>query len=42
MEKLKLREHSEDEITPVIEYLIEKNYLREQRFAECLFGTRLN
>jgi regulatory protein len=42
MEKLKLREYSEDEITPVVEYLIEKNYLSEQRFSECFFGSRLN
>jgi len=42
MNKLKLREHSENEITPVLEYLIEKDYLSEERFAECLFRTRMN
>ncbi len=40
--KLKLREHSEDEISPVLEYLIEKDYLSEERFAESLFRTRMN
>ncbi|MBA6356867.1 MULTISPECIES: regulatory protein RecX [unclassified Colwellia] len=42
MQKLKFRQHSEDEITPVLEFLIKKNYLSDQRFAESLFGSRLN
>jgi len=42
MQKLKLREHDEDEIIPVLEYLITKDYLSEERFAECLFRTRMN
>jgi regulatory protein len=42
LQKLKLREHSESEIIPVLEYLIEKNYLSEERFAESLFRTRMN
>ena len=29
-------------IVPVLEYLIEKNYLSEQRFVESLFRTRIN
>jgi regulatory protein len=42
MHKLKLREYSEDEITSVLEYLIEKGYLSDERFAESLFRTRMN
>ena len=42
MQKLKLREHNEEDITPVLEYLIVKDYLSEDRFTECLFRTRVN
>jgi len=42
LQKLKLRDHCEEAITPVLEYLIEKDYLSEERFAESLVRNRMN
>lgn len=41
-QKLLLRKFEQEEITPVIEYLIEENYLSHERFAESVFRTRVN
>jgi len=41
-QKLLLRKFDLDEIPPVIEFLIEQNYLSHDRFAESIFRTRVN
>ena len=41
-QKLLKREFSPDDIDPVIHYLIEKNYLSDERFADCIFRSRVN
>ena len=40
--KLRLREFQDDEITTVIDYLIENDYLSESRFADSVYRTRVN
>lgn len=40
--KLRLREFIDDEITIVIDYLVENDYLSESRFADSVYRTRLN
>ncbi len=40
--KLKLREFQYDEIVPVVNYLIDEDYLSEERFADCAFRHRVN
>ena len=40
--KLRLREFQDDEITIVIDYLIENDYLSESRFADSVYRTRVN
>ncbi|MEW6990755.1 regulatory protein RecX [Colwelliaceae bacterium 6441] len=40
--KLRLREFQHDEITPVINYLVENDYLSESRFIDSVYRTRVN
>ncbi|GAA6206245.1 MULTISPECIES: regulatory protein RecX [Thalassotalea] len=40
--KLRLREFQDSEITPVIDFLVENDYLNEARFADSVYRTRLN
>lgn len=40
--KLRLREFQDDEITLVIDYLVEHDYLSETRFADSVYRTRVN
>ncbi|MDG1753202.1 MAG: regulatory protein RecX [Thalassotalea sp.] len=40
--KLRLREFQDDEISIVIDYLVENDYLSESRFADSVYRTRVN
>lgn len=42
VQKLKLRKFEVEEIDTVIEYLLEEDYLSNERFAESVFRTRVN
>jgi len=42
VQKLTLREFEYVDIEPVIAHLIEKNYLSDERFADCVFRYRAN
>ena len=41
-QKLLQRDFLLDEISPVIDYLLENDYLNEQRFTESMFRLRIN
>jgi regulatory protein len=41
-QKLAQREYQKSEIEPVLDYLIEKDYLSDERFADCLLRSRVN
>ena len=40
-QKLKNKDFMSDDIHPVLDYLIEKDYLSDERFAECLLRGRV-
>ncbi|NMP32205.1 regulatory protein RecX [Thalassotalea sp. M1531] len=41
-QKLKVKQHPLDEIAPVIDYLVENNYLSNIRFAESVIRNKVN
>jgi len=40
--KLRLKDYVEEDINNVISYLLERDYLSEQRFTESVFRSRVN
>ena len=41
MQKLSIRDFATDDIVPVIDYLLENDYLSHERFADCMFRSRV-